>query len=490
MLELPFEGYKALMAWTTTLYGKELFVKFLVTPLVSQLNRRLGKPRTVGVPVIAGVLRWLQNVAEQSDDVLAKNEDFHCAGIENLSVEVIFEDLARFRMSSKADRSVNFYLAAHAFLMSPTVKRNLLQVEQQLRMVQAAQTGGVSFNPTTREFMFKPYFVLAIDRKYLLQQTLQAVANAPPQELQKSLKVVFKGEDGVDAGGVTKEFFQLLIQKLFDINTGMWKLENQHEYWFNSDCTWNDDGFYLVGVLVGLALYNSVILDVHFPLVVYRKLLGKPLGLEDVVDVDVRNGLKTLLEYEGDDVDEIFCLSFEVTWMTLGQERKRELKPDGANIPVTSANKDEYVMLYVKWLLVDSVEPQYAEFERGFMQVMEGSSLDLLRPKELELLVAGTPDLDFVALEGTAKYEGGFDRDDPVVKNLWRWVKSAELETQLKFLKFCTGSGRGTWSVFSRFIQCFVALIQCLFSFSSNWRSGQSSLPCPEVSFHVSFLSY
>jgi alpha-tubulin suppressor-like RCC1 family protein len=448
MLGLPFEGYKALMAWTTTLYGKELFVKFLVKPLVLQVNRRIGKQRTYGIPVIAGVLRWLQNVAEQSDDVLAKSEDFHCAGIEELPIEVLFEDLARFRMSTKADRSVNFYLAAHAFLLSPTVKRNLLQVEQQLRMVQAAQTGGVSFNPATREFMFKPYFVLAIDRKYLLQQTLQAVANASPRELQKSLKVVFKGEDGVDAGGVTKEFFQLLIQKLFDINTGMWKVENQHEYWFNSDCTWNDDGFYLVGVLVGLALYNSVILDVHFPHVIYRKLLGKPLGLEDVVDVDVKNGLKHLLDYEGEDVEEIFCLSFEVTWMMLGQEYKKELKPDGARIPVTGANKEEYVMLYVKWLLVDSVEPQYVEFERGFMQVMDGSSLDLLRPKELELLVVGMPDLDFAALEETAKYEGGFDENDPVVKNLWRWVKSSSLDTQLKFLKFCTGSGKGTWSVF------------------------------------------
>ncbi|KAL3906342.1 MAG: hypothetical protein SGILL_009307, partial [Bacillariaceae sp.] len=388
ILGLPFEGYRALMAWTTTVYGKELFVALLVKPLV------------------------------------------------------LFEDLATFRASTKADRSVNFYLAANAFLMSPSTKRNLLQVENQIQMVQAAQEGGVSYDPATREFMFKPYFVLAIDRKYILQQTLQAVASASSGDLQKSLKVVFKGEDGVDAGGVTKEFFQLLVQKLFDVNTGMWKTENQHEYWFNSDCTWNDDGFYLVGVLVGLALYNSVLLDIHFPPVVYRKLLGLPLGLEDMVDAVVRTGLKSLLEYEGDDVEDIFCLDFEVAWTVLGQERKKELKPGGASIPVTSSNKEEYVMLYVKWLLVDSVESQYAEFERGFMRVMEGSSLDLLHPDELELLVVGTPELDFMALEKSANYEGGFSAEDVVVKNLWKWVQSSTLETQLKFLKFCTGSGK------------------------------------------------
>lgn len=445
ILGMPFEGYKAFLAWTTTVYGKELFVPFLVKPLVVQLNNRMEKSKTYGVPLIAGVLRWLHSAVERSDGDLARAEDFYCSGIGELPMESLFEDLARFKKADRADRSVNFYLSAYSFLMSPSVKRNLLQVENQMGMVQAAQSAGVSFDPATREFLFKPYFVLAIDRKYLLQQTLQAVAQASPGELRKSLKVVFKGEDGVDAGGVTKEFFQLLVEKLFDVNTGMWstRFGGGNETWFNSDCTWNDDGFYLVGVLTGLALYNSVILDVHFPPAVYRKLLGQPLGLEDMVDDDVGKGLRSLLEYEGDDVEDIFCLNFEVSWMDLGQERKIELKPGGADVPVTRENKEEYVLLYVKWLLVDSVEKQYEEFERGFMQVMEGSSLDLLRAEELELLVVGTPELDFVALEGNASYEGGFDSASPVVKNLWRFVQSAPLESQLKFLKFCTGSGKG-----------------------------------------------
>ena len=75
---------------------------------------------------------------------------------------------------------------------------------------------------------------------------------------------------------------------------------------FVSRSTWNDDGYYLTGVLVGLALYNGVLLDVHFPQAVYRKLLGLPLGLEDMVDDDVRKGLQQLLDYDGDDVEDIF----------------------------------------------------------------------------------------------------------------------------------------------------------------------------------------
>jgi ubiquitin-protein ligase E3 A len=307
-------------------------------------------------------------------------------------------------------------------------------------MVRAA-TSGLSWDSQQHQFMFDPYFVLAIDRQYLLQQTLQKVAAATPQDLRKSLKVVFKGEEGIDAGGVTKEFFQLLSSALFDGQTGMWSSQlDSNVTWFNSDCSWNYEGYHLVGVLVGLAVYNSVMLDVHFPTTVYRKLLGLSLGLEDMVDEYVRSGLHQLLEYDGDDVEDVFCLNFEVTWMDLGNERRVELKPNGGDIAVTSDNKEEYVLLYVKWRLVDSVQKQYEQFEKGVMQVLDSSSLDLLRPEEFELLVVGTPELDFSALETNTEYEGGYNTESAVVKNFWRFAKNASPESELKLLKFVTGN--------------------------------------------------
>jgi ubiquitin-protein ligase E3 A len=249
----------------------------------------------------------------------------------------------------------------------------------------------------------------------------------------------------VTAGGVTREFFQLLAAQLFDVNTGMWSVrlqdDNNHT-WFNSDCSWNDEGFYLSGILVGLAVYNSVLLDVNFPQAVYRKLLALPLGLEDMVDEEIKRGLQQLLDYEGDDVEDIFCLTFDVNWVDLGQEKRKELKPNGSNISVSLDNKEEYVMLYVKWLLVESIYPQYESFEAGFMRVMENSSLDLLRPEELELLVVGTPELDFDALEKKTEYEGGYSADSAAVINFWRFVRQASAETKLNLLKFTTGSTR------------------------------------------------
>ncbi len=212
--------------------------------------------------------------------------------------------------------------------------------------------------------------------------------------------------------------------------------------WFNSDCFWNDEEYYLSGILVGLAVYNSTLLDVNFPSAVYRKLLAQPLGLEDMVDDDIKNGLQQLLDYERDDVEDIFCLMFEVNWDDLGQEKVKELKPNGSNIPVTSQNKEEYVLLYVKWLLTDSIYPQYNSFEAGFMRVMEQTSLELLQPNDLELLVVGTRDLDFVALQHHTEYEGGYTADSPVILQFWRFVQSAPHAVQLHLLQFTTGSTR------------------------------------------------
>lgn len=246
------------------------------------------------------------------------------------------------------------------------------------------------------------------------------------------------------AGGVTREFFHALNNSLFDdVGSGLWSI-SQREIsitWFNSDCFWNDEGFYLSGVLLGLAVYNSVLIDTHFPPVIYRKLLGLPLGLEDLLDSTMKRSLQSLLDYEESDVEGVFCLTFEVNWTVLGETKTRELKPNGADIPVTFDNKEEYVLLYVRWILVDSVYAQYESFQNGFMKIMKDTSLHLLQPAELELLIVGSTDLDFHALKEKALYEG-FDADSPVIKIFWAFVMSASRQIQLNLLKFTTGSTR------------------------------------------------
>ncbi len=47
------------------------------------------------------------------------------------------------------------------------------------------------------------------------------MARQRPKDLFKPLRVHFIGEDGIDAGGVKKEFFQLLVTELLCPDYGM-----------------------------------------------------------------------------------------------------------------------------------------------------------------------------------------------------------------------------------------------------------------------------
>ena len=52
---------------------------------------------------------------------------------------------------------------------------------------------------------------------------------------KRQLKIKFEGELGQDEGGVQKEFFQLLIDQLYDPNYGMYLYNPDNKsYWFNS----------------------------------------------------------------------------------------------------------------------------------------------------------------------------------------------------------------------------------------------------------------
>ena len=50
--------------------------------------------------------------------------------------------------------------------------------------------------------------------------------------------------------------------------------EDNQFYWFNSVSLESEEQYRLIGILLGLAIYNNVILDVRFPMIVYHKLIG------------------------------------------------------------------------------------------------------------------------------------------------------------------------------------------------------------------------
>jgi hypothetical protein len=79
--------------------------------------------------------------------------------------------------------------------------------------------------------------------------------------------------------------------------------------------------FELTGIILGLAIYNAHILDVHFPSAVYKKLQGKELTLEDFGQYDPQayKTIKAVLNYEQDDISEVMGLTFVIEYDSWGE---------------------------------------------------------------------------------------------------------------------------------------------------------------------------
>ena len=150
------------------------------------------------------------------------------------------------------------------------------------------------------------FLYMEVDRNQLVLDTLNALVREDIN-FRKPLKVKFLHEPGVDEGGVQKEFFQLLTRQLFDPSYNMFKYhEDTRLFWFNGDTFETNIKFELVGILMGIAIYNSVILDLHLPMACYKKLLGIQPDLEDLREIEpkVAESLEFIMKCEDEDLEE------------------------------------------------------------------------------------------------------------------------------------------------------------------------------------------
>lgn len=145
--------------------------------------------------------------------------------------------------------------------------------------------------------------------------------------------------------------------------------------WFNKSSFECNVNFELIGTLLGLAIYNSVLLDLSFPTIVYKKLTGQDATLEDLKEIepDLFNTLNNISKME-DGFENLF-MTMSISYDNFGLEEIFELVPGGKDIPLTRENRDQFVEKYVDWYFNSSIEKQYRPFHRGFFKVISKESI-------------------------------------------------------------------------------------------------------------------
>ena len=318
----------------------------------------------------------------------ALNEDYMSVG-DGMKYEIKLWRKYDLKIDNKSKTENLRSFISFPFTLSPAIKADILEEDAQIQMREGYHRE-MQMAIFTGQRMFLPYLVLHVRRDFILQDTMAIIEHGyEGSDFKKPLKIIFDGEDGVDAGGVRKEFFQVITRQLMDPSYGMFKYhEESRLLYLNADSFDSSQEFELIGVLLGVAIYNSIILDLKMPRCIYKKLKGISLDICDLEELNpsLAHGLQALLNFEGD-VKETFATTFQITFERYGEMVTVDLKDNGGDILVDELNRQEYVDLYINYILNSSVQTQFESFNKGFQRVCGGSALDLFEAGELELLM-------------------------------------------------------------------------------------------------------
>lgn len=341
-----------------------------------------------------------------------------------------------------------FYFCQYPFLITLGGKIAILEYEARRQMERKAEEAFI--NSLDRRVTLDVYFRVKVRRDYIVQDSLRCI-QLNPNNLKKSLRVQFINEPGVDAGGLKKEWFLLLTRKLFSPQAGMLSyVEDSNLLWFNVVPVDNFEMYYLFGAILGLAIYNSTILDLKFPIAMYKILLGLPIGLADYQEIFpmLARNLFRLRDYSGEEI-EALDLTFEVTYSDPFDNRyTKDLIPGGANVAVDRDNRELYIDKYARFFLWDGMNKQLCAFKSGFSNVVDGNAFSLFLPEEIQLLLCGSDEskFDVDVLQSVTNYAGWTSKQEAVdsatVKWFWEYVAELTYKQQKKLLLFITGSDR------------------------------------------------
>nr|XP_015200083.1 PREDICTED: probable E3 ubiquitin-protein ligase HERC4 [Lepisosteus oculatus] len=275
---------------------------------------------------------------------------------------------------------------------------------------------------------------ICVNRENLLSDTLQQLRSSS-SNYYWPLKVKFKEEDGIDHGGPSQEFFSVIARELLLQEHGVFELfEDSRLMWFIQVETSSTDIFFLLGIICGMALYNQCVVNFHFPVALFKKLLGVRPTLEDLKDlspIEARS-LQELLD-EDEDAVENLDLDFTV--------KGHEVVPHGREILVTRFNRQQYVDAYVDYVFNKSIQKPFQDFVRGFTTGCPNNMWKIFLPDELMAVLNGNVNYEWDELKKNARYIE-YQPTDQTIINFW--VFFAELTEQQKknFLSFMTGSDR------------------------------------------------
>lgn len=139
---------------------------------------------------------------------------------------------------------------------------------------------------------------LKIRRDFLIEDGIKHMIDNPNFNVRNPLRVEFVGELGEDDGGIAKEYMMVVVKELF-YNRGMFYTCPSNKLWFVFDKVYKEDliTYKFGGLIVGMAIYNGVLLELPFVQALFKRILGYEVDIRDLRDYDEKlaQGVEAIL---------------------------------------------------------------------------------------------------------------------------------------------------------------------------------------------------
>jgi hypothetical protein len=251
---------------------------------------------------------------------------------------------------------------------------------------------------------------------------------------------MFKGEMssyGQDAGGMEKEWFNLVTEQFlnpeqgninFTNSIGLFRLTRTDEISYTIKESSQQIGdfkkrFEFFGLMLAKAIFDEIPLNLCLNKLVYRLILdpNSTIYFEDIKDYDtaVYNSLKYMRDNDIDD-DEYFEFYFQHEF----DGEMFSLVPGGDTLRVTDQNKEEYLVLKSEIMVKIYIIPQIESIRRGFQKLVPLSGLQGFSDKDFQYLCCGEDEIDIEDWKNHTYYEGEYSEDSNVIEWFWNYLDS------------------------------------------------------------------
>jgi len=267
------------------------------------------------------------------------------------------------------------------------------------------------------------------------------------------LEVEYVGEVGTGSGP-TLEFYAQVAEALrssepclFRKGTpgGMIFPEPYDPSWLRSEAQGAQqimERFRLLGHMVAKCILDNRLTDIQLHPAFWRSVLGSsPLSLQMLrsVDPELFASLENLRSMESDKLEHL-CVDF-----TLPGHAQLELRPEGANITLTSENLDDYLTRVTEVSLVEGVALQINAFRTAFRELLPLETCKIWSEQELASIIIGSSvrDDSFWSLEhlsASIKAQHGYTSESRCFRDLLAFLSELIPENRRNFLMFTTGS--------------------------------------------------